>query len=136
MVARLLRMVPANSAAALAKRARLGVVGPVADMAAVEADDDRILGTGSPFPSAGHPSMDPACSGPRPASQRLATLCRWLRRVEALAVVPPGRTSWSRSAVSPYDTRDANLLSRYSSSGAVCPVNSPASGLKVLASAT
>ena len=55
--------------------------------------------------------------------------------VEALAVVPIGRTSWSKSAVSPYDTSEANLLSRYSNSGAVCSVNSPVSGLKVLASA-
>ena len=105
-------------------------------MAAVEADDDRgPSGIGSSFQSAGHPPMNPACSAPRSASQRLATLCRWFRMVDALAVVPIGSTSWSRSAISPYDTSEANLLSRYSSSGAVCSVNNVVSGLKVLASA-
>jgi hypothetical protein len=50
--------------------------------------------------------------------------------VPALAVLPTGRTSFSSWAVRPKETSD--FVSRYSSSGAVCSVNSSLSGLKVL----
>ena len=50
--------------------------------------------------------------------------------VQALAVLPIGSTSFSSWAVKPKETSEAH--SRYSSSGAVCSVNSSLSGLKVL----
>ena len=46
-----------------------------------------------------------------------------------------GRTSLSKATVRPKETRDAQRVFRYSSSGAVCSVNSPARRLKVRLSA-
>jgi hypothetical protein len=52
--------------------------------------------------------------------------------VQALAVRPIGRTSFSSGAVKSKETSEAHLVSRESRSGAVCSVNNPVSGLKVL----
>ena len=63
---------------------------------------------------------------------RVATRCRWLRTVWALSVVPTGSTSLSNFTVTPNGTSEAHFVSRYSISGAMCSVNNPASGLKLL----
>jgi hypothetical protein len=62
-------------------------------------------------------------------------LCRCWRTVSGLVVSATGRTSLSKAVVMPKEISEAQRLSRYSSSGAVCSVNSSASGLKVWLSA-
>jgi hypothetical protein len=64
----------------------------------------------------------------------LIFLALW-RTVSGLVVLAIGRTSLSKATIRPKETRDAERVSRYSSSGAVCSVNSPARGLKVRLSA-
>jgi hypothetical protein len=48
-----------------------------------------------------------------------------------LVVSATGRTSLSKAAVMPKEISEAQRVSRYSSSGAVCSINSSVSGLKV-----
>jgi hypothetical protein len=89
------------------------LVVPVPDVAAVKADDDRILpllgisGTGLKGVSLGS-----GRSRPRSASWRAATRCRWRRMVQALAVLPIGRISLSNWAVAPQAISGAHLVSR------------------------
>jgi hypothetical protein len=72
---------------------------PVPDVAAINADDDRIL-LDLPLPSIGGSVID-AAQAPitKTVPCRAATLCRWRRIVQALAVLPIDRTSFSSWAV-------------------------------------
>jgi hypothetical protein len=74
---------------------------PMPQVAAVEADRDR----------------------------RRATRSVSRRTDVAFNIVSTGKNSRKALTVSPYETRDAHLLSRYSSSGAVCSGSSSTSGL-------
>jgi hypothetical protein len=64
---------------------------PVPDVAAINADDDRLL-PNLPLPTIGGvSSMPPGCPSPRSASWRAATRCKWRRMVQTLAVLLPAR---------------------------------------------
>src|SRR3954463_13901775 len=80
-------------------------------------------GIGDGWPAAGPSSLKPSSPVPSSASCRAATLCRCWRMVSGLVVSATGRTSLSKAAVMPKEIRDAQRLSRYSSSGAVCSLH-------------